>query len=299
MPSASVNGVTLAYETRGDGPPLLFIHGGYGGPSSTHWPGPRLEWLVSNGDFTTILYDRRCAGDSEYVDRPFTLDDLVCDAVALLDHLQLDDALVVGSSAGGMIALQLALTCPDRVRALALVNSGAAIMHPNPSRVATPHSPFVRDRLATVQERIATLELAEREGARIAVALRWDEWRSPPPPAADAADNRYADHRATLIKTLATLPEDEIVRLAEGALRNMRALLHVDLTARLSELRMPVLVVHGDHDTVVPFEYGRILADAVPQARFVAFPGVGHGMLMLPEVQQVVLDWAREPELAD
>ena len=76
-------------------------------------------------------------------------------------------------------------------------------------------------------------------------------------------------------------------------------MLHVDLTARLPELRMPVLVVHGDHDTVVPFEYGRILADAIPQARFVAFPGVGHGMLMLPEVQQVVLDWGREPEPAD
>ncbi len=296
MPSARVNGVTLAYETRGDGPPLLFIHGGYGGPSSTHWPGPRLEWLMPAEDFTTILYDRRCAGDSEYVDRPFTLDDLARDAVALLDHLQLDDALVVGSSAGGMIALQLALTCPDRVRGLALVNSGAAIMHPNPSRVATPHSPFVRDRLATVQERIATLDLAEREGARIAVALRWDEWRSPPPP---TAADPYPDHRATLIKTLATLPDDEIVHLAEGALRNMRALLHVDLTARLPELRMPVLVVHGDHDTVVPFEYGRILADAIPQARFVAFPGVGHGMLTLPEVQQVVLDWGREPEPVD
>ncbi|MCZ6708402.1 MAG: alpha/beta hydrolase, partial [Chloroflexi bacterium] len=88
MPSARLNGVTLAYETRGDGLPLLFIHGGYGGPSSTHWPGPRLEWLMPAGDFTTILYDRRCAGDSEYVDRPFTLDDLARDAVALLDHLQ-------------------------------------------------------------------------------------------------------------------------------------------------------------------------------------------------------------------
>ena len=138
--------------------------------------------------------------------------------------------------------------------------------------------------------------LAEREGARIAVALRWDEWRSPPPP---AAADPYPDHRATLTKTLATLPDDEIVRLAEGALRNMRALLRVDLTKRLPELPMPVLVVHGDHDTVVPFEYGRILADAIPQARFVAFPGVGTRHAHAAGGPASRPDWAREPEPAD
>ena len=52
----------------------------------------------------------------------------------------------------------------------------------------------------------------------------------------------------------------------------------------LRELRLPTLVAHGDHDTVVPFEYGQIFAQRIPQAEFRAFPGAGHGLFSLPEV---------------
>ena len=84
---ARVNGVDLAYEERGTGRPLLFIHGGYGGPASSLWPGPRLVWHAATDGFRTINYDRRCAGRSEYVREPFTLHDIAQDARALLEQL--------------------------------------------------------------------------------------------------------------------------------------------------------------------------------------------------------------------
>lgn len=285
---ARVNGVELAFELAGDGVPLLFIHGGYGGPTSSLWPGPRFGWDVDADGIQTIAYDRRCAGDSEYVDDPFTLDDLAADAAGLLDHLGHARAIVVASSAGGPIALRLALRWADRVAALVLVNTGAALTHPRPSGVATPHSPFVRDRLATVRRRADIVALARDVGMDAAIAACWDEWRALPP--RDTADP-YADEHARLESALAAVPDAELARLAAGAVRNLAALIDVDLTPRLAHIVAPTLVLHGDADTVVPFEYGQILGQLIPRARFEAVAGAGHGLLMLPEVQRRVLTW--------
>jgi len=283
-----INGVELAFEAGGAGAPLLFIHGGYGGPSSTLWPGPRFRWDVDAGGIHTIAYDRRCAGDSEYIDAPFTLDDLAADAAALLDHLGHARAIVVASSAGGPIALRLALRGPDRVAALVLVNTGAALTHPRPSGVAAPHSPFVRDRLATVRRRAEIVALARDVGMDAAIAACWDEWRALPP--RDMADP-YADEHAQLEAALAAVPDAELAHLAAGAVRNLAALIDVDLTPRLAHIVAPTLVLHGDSDTVVPFEYGQVLGQLIPGARFEAVVGAGHGLLMLAEVQRRVVDW--------
>ena len=73
----------------------------------------------------------------------------------------------------------------------------------------------------------------------------------------------------------------------------MQATMGVDFTARLGSIDVPTLVTHGDHDTVVPFEYGEILARGIPNAEFRGFPGAGHGLFSLPEVQETVFDWLR------
>lgn len=286
---ARVNGVELAYELRGSGQPLLFIHGGYGGPASSLWPGPRLVWHASTDGFQTINYDRRCAGRSEYVDEPFTLHDIAQDARALLEQLDATPAVLVASSAGGPIGLEFVLRWPQLVSALVLVNTGPALMHESPPDLVEPHSSFVRDRLATVRERAALVQRAADEGMEAAIASRWDEWRSQPPRA--SVDETFEDHLAAQRAALDTLPDEEIARYAAGNIRNMRTTLGVDFTPRLRELRLPTLVAHGDHDTVVPFEYGQIFAQRIPQAEFRAFPGAGHGLFSLPEVQQSVFDW--------
>ena len=141
MPRARLNGVDTYYEVTGEGPPLLFIHGGYGGP---------LTSLVAPGEMPgsffaetarTITYDRRCAGRSEYVLNKYTNEDLAADAAALLDHLDVDAAIVIGTSAGGPIALQFALTWPERVTALGLPNTGAALMSLTPYPAGDPILP--------------------------------------------------------------------------------------------------------------------------------------------------------------
>ncbi len=89
MPFADVNGVRLFYESVGDGVPLLFIHGGYGGAPTTLAPqNQAIKTILPRDKVRTILYHRRNAGLSDYTDAHYTLATLAADALGLLDHLE-------------------------------------------------------------------------------------------------------------------------------------------------------------------------------------------------------------------
>ena len=289
MRVAIIGGRRVAYEVGGDpsGQPTLIIHGAWGGPNSTLWNGPRLRWPDSDG-LRLIYYDRRCAGLSGYDSGPFTLDDLAADAVELLDHLKIERAAVVATSAGGPIGLRMALDFPQRVASLALVNTGAALMSLKPSGVDQT-DPFVADRLATVAKRLAMLDLLESVGIDAVLAASEDEWRSPPEPLEpDESLTHFRDNRRAALRSLAN---PELARLASGALLNMQAQRDLDLLAEASHTRRPTLIVHGDADTTVPIAYGRALADAISHATFVVLNGEGHGLITLPRAQRVLAEW--------
>lgn len=296
MRFASIGGRRVAYAEYGDlrGRPVLIIHGAWGGPSSTLWTGPRLRWHAPTDGLRLIWYDRRCAGWSEYAETDFTLADLARDPVGLLNHLNVKQAAVIATSAGGPIGLRLALDAPEHVSALALLNTGVALMHPNPP---LPRSAGVLDRLATVRERLAMLNLAERAGVHAAVLAYESEWRTPPQ--ADLKEEEAEEitlaaarrHRAT---ALARLPQSELIRLAAGALRNMRAQRNADLTPELERIAVPTLVVHGDADTTIPIEFGQHLVAQIPAAKFLPLPAQGHGLIRNKDVQTVVTQWLRE-----
>jgi len=133
MPKVRANGVEISYECSGAGAPLLIIHGGFGGPQSTLVQQARVIMaILANEPVQTITYDRRCAGQSEYVLTDYTLPDLAADARALLDQLGVARSIVVGDSMGGMVAQQYALSYPEAVSALCLVETGADLMSDTP-----------------------------------------------------------------------------------------------------------------------------------------------------------------------
>lgn len=294
MRFASIGGHRVAYAEYGDprGRPVLIIHGAWGGPSSTLWTGPRLRWHAPTDGLRLIWYDRRCAGWSEYTETDFTLADLARDAVRLLDYLNIKQAAVIATSAGGPIGLRLALDAPERVSALALLNTGAALMHPSPP---LPRSAGVLDRLATVRERLAMLALAQHEGVRAAVLAYESEWRTPPQASFEQEEEEAAlaaarRHRAT---ALTRLPQTDLIRLAAGALRNMRAQRNADLTPELERIAVPTLVVHGDADTTIPIEFGQHLAAKIPTAKFLPLPAHSHGLIWNANAQTLLTEWLR------
>src|ERR1700680_250647 len=116
MPVVSVGEIELAYERSGAGPPLLLIMGMSG--TALHWGEPFLHAL--RRDFEVIVYDHRGVGASTRLDGPITTAQLAEDAVGLLTALGIETAHIVGISMGGMIAQELALAYPERVRTLTL-----------------------------------------------------------------------------------------------------------------------------------------------------------------------------------
>ena len=282
----------VAYETQGDpdGTPLLVLRGAWGGPASTLWPGPRLRWQAPLDGIRLILYDRRNSGGSAYSDDPISLADLAKDAIDLLDYLDITKTIIIATSAGGPIALRIALNYPDCVERLALLSTGAALMHPDPPFLQKPHSAFVADRLATVRQRLAMLNIATIEGAAAAIASTESEWRNPPAPQMpDPESGQYRAHRAT---ALAKISNEELTNLAAGAIRNMQAQAHQDLTPELRNLKPPTWIIHAQDDTTVPHEYAQALADAIPQAQLTTLPSAAHALIDDPEIQHALTRWA-------
>src|SRR5205823_3094975 len=114
MPDATIDGVKIHYSEAGEGEPLLLIMG-YGMPGEA-WLGS-LPFL---GGFRAIYYDNRGTGQSDRPGGPYTIVQMADDAAGLLDRLGIDDAHVYGVSMGGMIAQELALRHPEKVRSVGL-----------------------------------------------------------------------------------------------------------------------------------------------------------------------------------
>jgi pimeloyl-ACP methyl ester carboxylesterase len=280
MPKASVNGVELAYEVSGSGQPVLFIHGGYGGPGSALVPGlpPEINSILPADRFQVITYDRRNAGQSSFSDARCTLVDLAEDARALLDHLGAERAIIIGSSAGGPIALQFALTYPQRTLALCLPNTGANLM-----KLERPRAILFRDLVAQIRS----------EGDRATFESRKASLRVAPPLAGPNASRQDAIARhAALQQALTAVSDDELFRLWIGEVRNVEAYQGYDFTDRLAELTMPVCVIHGTADSTVPFAWGQALHEGIPGSEFHAIPDAEHGVLQYDGAQQALRTWA-------
>lgn len=281
MAEEKINGVRISYEDRGAGTPVLFIHGGYGGAASTLSPSPHvIRDALPADQFRLLTYDRRSCGQSEYVtDAAYTLEDLALDAAALLDHAGIRRAVIVGTSAGGPIALQFALAMPERTLALCLPNTGANLM--DQSR-------------ETSRQRLALVERFRTDGARAVFETRKHRLRTPAPAAEPqpGQESEAAERRAKLEAGLAALSEDDLFRYSTGEIRNFEAYVGYDFAPRLGELEMPVCIIHGTADQTVPFAWGQALHAGIRHSEFHAIEGGKHGIVSHPEAQAKLRGWA-------
>jgi len=253
MSRAMTNGIELEYEVIGSpsAEPMLLIMGVT--MQMIAWPDGFLERLAARG-FRLIRFDNRDVGLSSRVERPYSLDDMAADTVGLLDALAIDSAHVVGVSMGGFIGQLLAIHHPRRVRSLASIMSSTGArdvggMRPEMGPLLMTPPPAQRH--AYIESR---LEVARRlAGTR----LRTDEARLGASIA--RAYDRCFDPRA--------------------AARQFQAILSApDRTAALGALRVPVVVIHGTDDPLIDVSGGEATARAIPGARLVLIPGMGHDL---------------------
>jgi pimeloyl-ACP methyl ester carboxylesterase len=235
-------GVKIYWEEHGAGDPLLLIMG----------LGATLEWwnrlvpLLSTR-YRTIVYDNRGVGRSDIPPGPYPIPLMAGDAAAVLDAAGIESAHVFGASMGGMIAQELALSHPSRVRSLILGCTACG------GSQAVPASKPVRDAL----------------GARSTMTREEAMWVMAP----------YIFDEATPRERVA---EDIAVRLTakvtnDGYFAQLGGIRVWGGTYdRLGGLKMPTLVIHGETDQLVPAENGRIIAGAIPGSRLVMIPRASH-----------------------
>jgi pimeloyl-ACP methyl ester carboxylesterase len=242
MPWLEANGVALRYEMRGEGPETLLLLHEMGG-SLESWDFI-LPLLLPR--FRVLRYDQRGAGLSEKPPRALTMDDAGRDAIALLDALGITQPVTpIGTAVGGAVALHLAATCPDRVRAVVATSPATGV--PEAAQQA------LRDRADQIV----------REGLRVMVDPGLDQGY---PPALRGDHGRFVLTRA-----------QRHGASAEGQAATMRMLAGLDMEAELARIRCPALILAGEHDLGRPPPRVEAVARAIPGATFRIVPS-GHFM---------------------
>ena len=288
------NGLRLAYQDFGrpENPVILLVAGLNN--QMVRWPLALCDLLVSRG-YRVIRFDNRDIGLSEKmegveapgvfrlflkhylripVDAPYSLDDMAEDTVGVLDALSIDHAHIVGMSMGGMISQLVAAHYPQRIRSLTSIMStsgewGKGVASLKVSRQML--RPVSKDRTA-LENGVDTWRmigspgypLSERE---IEAILR--------------AEYKRSSNPAGYLRQIAA------VRTAPGR------------GSLLSKLKMPVLVIHGREDLLVPVSGGIDTAKHIPHATLKIFDGMGHDLPkeLLPEFTDLIIENAKKADL--
>jgi pimeloyl-ACP methyl ester carboxylesterase len=269
MPRASANGIELEYETFGDQtkPAMLLIMGL--GVQMLGWDERFCNMLVDRG-FFVIRYDNRDVGLSTHTEGPipnplelmagntssaaYTLDDMADDAAGLLDHLGITAAHVAGVSMGGMIGQTLAAKHADRVLSLASIMSttgNSEVGQPQQAAVAALITPMPADRAGYIDAAVNAFSIIgspgyppDQERLRALIGASYDRSYNP----------------IGFLRQLAGI-------MASG-----------DRTETLHSIKAPTVVIHGEDDPLIVLSGGEATAAAIPGAKLVKIPGMGHDL---------------------
>lgn len=226
--------LTVAYVESGSGEPLVMCHGNEA--DRRQYDGVRP--LLAPG-IRALAYDQRDTGETVGGLGRYTMADLGNDCVTFIEALGLDSAHVMGTSFGGMIAMQAAIARPERIRSLVLVSTVPAY-----------------DLFSEAAKGLGDRSPEER---RVFMA--------------DAILSPAAD-RDLLVEVTALLSG----RTAEQSARRFAAMRTHDCRNGLGSISAPTLVLHGSDDPIVPLAAAEQLADLVPAAALEVLPGLRHGL---------------------
>ncbi len=240
MPRIPINGQRIYYEdTAGNGAPVVLSHGLL---MDHELFAPQVEAL--RREYRVITWDQRCHGLTESTADPFTYWDSADDLVGLLDHLDVQRAVLGGMSQGGFVSMRLALRHPERVQALVLFDSQAGIEDP--------------DKAATYGVMLDVWEaegLPEPMAETIAAILFGSDWPG----------------REPWIQKWRKQPRDRL-RPAFSTLVGRE-----DIHHRLHQINAPALVIHGTADAAIDMELAERLCSGLANCRgLVRIEGAGH-----------------------
>lgn len=249
--SLSFEGCNLSYQVKGTGEPILLIQG-----TGIHGDGwlPQVEFLVNKG-FQCITFDNRGMGLSQPLIGKLAVDQMAKDALAILNHLAIKSAHIVGHSLGGMIALQLALLAPEKIKTLSLLCTFAD------GSVVTKLSPWmlwvgIRTRLGTA---------AMRRKAFLKLILSPDEYQKVDAP--------------NLSKKFEPLFGHDLAESPSVVMKQLAALGKCNLLPQLSQIpQVPTLVVTSQFDRIAPPKCGQLISQNIVNSKYCEISNAAHGL---------------------
>lgn len=243
MPRTRVKDINIYYEVHGEGPPLLLIQGIASRGISF---GQQVPALAKH--FQTIIFDNRGVGMTDQPRAPYSIAQMADDAARLLDALGIQSGHVFGVSMGGMIAQELVLRHPNRVRHLALgcTHSGVKWCIPPPRWATDILYSTGKSRERIVRDTVP-VNFASTTLGRNAVVV-------------ESVINQMLNNRQE----------------GYAYAQQLAAMYEFDSYDRLGEIRTPTLVMTGREDVMVPPANAALLAERIPGAHLVQFDDAGH-----------------------
>lgn len=268
--TAKANGIEIAYETFGNpnARPLLAVMGL--GAQMIAWDDDFMEKLAAN-DFHVIRFDNRDTGLSTKMENApapnvqaamagdtssasYTLYDMAADAVGLMDALAIRKAHIMGASMGGMIVQAMAIRHPERILSMTSIMSttGARdVGQAKPEAMAVLLAPPPKTREEAIEMRVSSSKVIGATG------FPFDEAR---------------------VRSLAGRSYDRS-NYPVGMARQLVGIVATgDRTEALKQVRIPTIVIHGEADPLVTLSGGQATAAAIPGAKLITIPGMGHDL---------------------
>jgi pimeloyl-ACP methyl ester carboxylesterase len=267
---AEVNDINIWWEDFGDSsnPTVLLIMGA--NANAMQWPLEFVNPLVEAG-FHVIRFDNRDVGKSTWVtteptmivsdegianaEVSYNLEDMATDAVALLDHLGIDKAHIVGASMGGMITQVIGLDHPHKALSLTPIMStpGAGL---EDEHLSPPTESLMQGMMKSMEhnmkgEYLEGLVCVYRELIGSRYPFDEEKFREGAKVIMDHGHNPFPGHGAAVSSS----PHRK---------------------DRLKEISLPTLVIHGTEDAILPLDHGQALADGIPNAKLMVLEGAGH-----------------------
>ena len=236
--------INIYYQVVGSGEPLLLLMGF--GADGNLW---EKHAEVYSQHFQCIILDNRGVGKSGAPPGPYTTPEMASDALAVLDHLQIQKAHVAGISMGGAIAQELCLHFPDRVASLLLISTWPRFNN---------YAKEVYDNLKALR----------KTSAPDAFMQLLQLWIFAPPHYEKELPNLKKDQKATL--------HNEKPQSESGFDGQLDACISHDAVSRLPEITCPTMITIGLMDIFTPPAFSELLHEGIKHAEYVTFPEGGH-----------------------
>jgi 3-oxoadipate enol-lactonase len=247
VPEIAANSITLHYRDDGAGQAVLFIQGL--GVDHRGW-GAVTRPLARR--FRCISYDNRDVGRSSTVDAPYDVLDMADDALGLLDALGIVQVDIVGTSMGGVIAQEMAIRHPERVRKLVLVTTYTS---------GDPRGAAIFDGQALLRRALSREEYCR--------ATFWSVY----------SHHDYRREDGFIETMIARTAGNDLWQPQDAYERHVRAVTSANTEGRLHKIVAPTLILAGAEDILTPMRFSELLAREIPENWLEIVEGAGHGMI--------------------